>query len=59
MKKLYRTRHNAVIGGVCAGVAEYFDLEVSNIRWAAVILGLFNIGILAYIIMWIVLPVKE
>ncbi len=59
MKKLYRSRSNAVIGGVCAGIADYFDWQASNVRWATVLLAILSAGLLAYIILWIVLPVQE
>ncbi len=59
MKKLYRSRKNAIIGGVCAGVANYFDWNVTNVRWATVLLALFSIGILAYVVFWLVLPVQD
>ncbi len=59
MKKLYRSRKNAVIGGVCAGLADYFGLDAVNVRWAAVLLALFSIGLLAYLVLWIVLPAQD
>jgi phage shock protein C len=56
-KKLYRSRENAMLGGVCAGLAEYFDVDPSLIRLATVIL-LFagGTGVLAYIVAWIIVP---
>jgi phage shock protein PspC (stress-responsive transcriptional regulator) len=46
-----------MLGGVCAGLAEYFDVDPSLIRLATVIL-LFagGTGILAYIVAWIIIP---
>ncbi len=62
MKKLYRSRSNKMIGGVCAGVAQYFDLDVSLVRLifvaAALLTALFPIFVL-YIVAWIIIPVKE
>lgn len=52
-----RSSRDKKIGGVCAGLADYFDLDPTIIRvvWLlAVFLG--GTGILAYIILWIVLP---
>lgn len=58
-KKLYRSRENAMIGGVCAGLAEYFNIDPSLVRLAAVILVFpGGLGIWAYIISWIVIPQK-
>jgi len=59
-KKLYRIKNQGVLGGVCAGIAEYFDADTTLIRAAfliAFILG--GSGLLIYIVLWIVLPQKE
>ena len=54
---LYRYEQNKVIGGVCAGLANYFNIDISLAR---VIFVLFSIvggcGLLLYIVMWIVVP---
>jgi phage shock protein C len=56
-RRLVRPRANRKIAGVCAGVAEYFDLDVTLIRVLWVLVVLFaGCGILAYIIAWIVMP---
>ena len=56
-RRIYRDKDNASIGGVCAGLGAYFDIDPVWIRlvWAVSILG-FGIGFLAYIIMWIIIP---
>jgi len=58
-KKLYKSK-NKVIAGVCAGFAEYFDLDPTLVRvlWAIVSL-IYGVGILAYIIAWIIMPEKK
>lgn len=56
-KRLMRSSRDKKIGGVCAGLADYFDLDPTIIRviWLlAVLLG--GTGFFAYIILWIVLP---
>jgi phage shock protein C len=56
-RKLMRPRNDRKIAGVCAGVAEFFDLDVTLVRvvWLlALILG--GTGLLAYIVGWIVMP---
>lgn len=59
-KKLYRDESRKVIGGVCAGLAEYFSIDVSIIRLVFVLaLILHGTGVLLYIILWIVLPRKD
>ncbi|GET28130.1 PspC domain-containing protein [Prolixibacter sp. SD074] len=58
-KRLIRSRTDRMIAGVCGGLAEYFDLDVSIIRILFVVLTIFTVafpGILVYIIMWIVVP---
>lgn len=58
-KRLYRSREHAMIGGVCAGIAEYFDIDPSLVRLALVLLFFAGgVGILAYIVAWIIVPQK-
>lgn len=56
-KRLYRSR-NALVGGVCAGIAEYFKTDAVLFRVLAVVLALASGGLLgiAYVALWIVLP---
>jgi len=60
MKRLYRSRHNRVIGGVCGGIGEYFDIDPLLIRlvWA-VLFFIGGTGLFAYIIAWIIIPEKQ
>ncbi|MXV17954.1 PspC domain-containing protein [Hufsiella ginkgonis] len=58
-KKLQRDENNKMIGGVCAGLAAYFDWEVTWVRIAflvALVSG--GAGFPAYIILWIAVPKK-
>lgn len=56
-KKLLRSSTDKKIAGVCAGLAEYFDLDVTLLRLVWVLLVLFGgTGLLAYIVAWIVIP---
>jgi phage shock protein C len=59
-KRIYRNQRNKVIGGVCAGIADYFDVDVAWVRLAFV-LAVFakGFGLLAYVIAWIVFPRDE
>lgn len=59
-RRLERDPNNKMIGGVAAGVANYFNLDptVVRIAWAASIL-VFGMGLLLYLIMWIVMPVAD
>jgi phage shock protein C len=56
-KKLYRSRTNSMIGGVCGGLGEYLNVDPTIMRLVAVLLVFANgIGLLAYIIAWIIIP---
>jgi phage shock protein PspC (stress-responsive transcriptional regulator) len=54
--RMYRDTDHRVIGGVCAGMAAYWDLELWLVRVIFLILALMGIGILIYLILYIVLP---
>jgi phage shock protein C len=56
-KRLVRPRADRKIAGVCAGFAEYFDLDVTLVRlvWLFIVL-VGGTGLLAYVIAWIVMP---
>ena len=58
-KKLYRSKTNRMICGVCGGIAEYFNVDANLVRLIAVVLGLSGTGILAYIIAAVILPEQE
>ena len=58
-KRLMRPRGNRKIAGVCAGLAEYFDLDVTLVRVLWLVITVFSaliFGTLAYIVAWIVMP---
>ena len=56
-KRLYRSKHNRVVAGVCGGIAEYFNIDPTIIRIIWVVVGLtYGVGILAYIIASIIIP---
>lgn len=60
--RLYRDKHNAMLAGVCAGLADYFDFSRKGLRIAIVLMALFPpffpFVALTYLVMAIVLPVK-
>lgn len=59
-KKLYRNEDEAIFAGVCSGLADYFDIDVILMRVIFVLLVLGGgSGILIYIVLWIVTPVKN
>ena len=56
-KRLMRPRADRKIAGVCAGVAEYFDLDVTLVRVVWLITAVMTgIGLLSYPIAWIIMP---
>ncbi|CDF58834.1 PspC domain-containing protein [Thermobrachium celere] len=58
-KKLYRSRTDRMIAGVCGGIAKYFDIDPTIVRlfWVfATLVG--GSGILAYIVCAIVIPLE-
>jgi phage shock protein PspC (stress-responsive transcriptional regulator) len=56
-KRLYRDPDEKAIGGVCSGIAHYFDVDVVWIRLATFLLIFFGgISLWVYIILWIVIP---
>jgi phage shock protein C len=56
-RKLYRSSSNKMLGGVCAGLADYLDLDPTLVRLFFVILMLASgVGVWVYLILWIVLP---
>lgn len=57
VKRLYRSRYEKKLGGVCAGLARYFEIDVSLVRLIWILLAVFyGSGILAYLLAWIVIP---
>jgi phage shock protein PspC (stress-responsive transcriptional regulator) len=56
-----RKRDGAMLAGVCAGLAERFEISVTVIRLAFVISFLLGFGtsLLLYVVLWVVMPVEE
>jgi phage shock protein PspC (stress-responsive transcriptional regulator) len=61
IKRLYRaSEKNSMVGGVCAGIAEYFEVDPTITRLIWVLMSIFSLGtgIVGYLIMWIIMPRK-
>lgn len=60
-KQLRRDKKIGMLGGVCAGIANYFDLDVTLVRVAYVLISIFTAfaGVLVYIILWILVPAQD
>jgi phage shock protein PspC (stress-responsive transcriptional regulator) len=62
IKRLYRApEKDSVLGGVCAGIANYFEIDPVIVRFGWVIASLlsFGLGVIAYLIAWIIIPRKK
>ncbi len=57
-KRLYRSRMNRTICGVCGGIAEYFNIDPTIVRLGGVLLACisFGTGVLAYFIAAVIIP---
>jgi len=58
-KRLVRPRQGRKIAGVCAGLAEYFDLDITLVRVLWLVVTFFSAlvpGLIAYFVAWIVMP---
>jgi phage shock protein C len=54
--KLLRPRSQRVIAGVCAALANRFGLSRTVVRVGFVLFGLFGVGEIVYIVLWILIP---
>jgi phage shock protein C len=60
-KRLYRSRKDSVIAGVCGGLAEYFGWDPTLVRVGYVLLSVLSAafpGLLVYVLCWIIIPVR-
>lgn len=56
-KKIYRSRNDKMMGGVCGGIAEYFNIDSTVVRLLAVLLFFAEgIGFFLYFISWVIIP---
>jgi phage shock protein C len=58
---LQRSRHDQLIGGVCAGIANELGLDITLVRLGYALLTFLSAafpGILIYIILWVIMPVE-
>ena len=57
-KKLYRSTTNKTIAGVCAGLAEYLNIDPTIVRVIWALVGLSGSGIIAYLVCALIIPEK-
>ena len=56
-KRLFRSRKERIVGGICGGLGQYFNVDPVLIRviWAVLFFA-FGAGFIAYILAWIIIP---
>jgi len=62
MEKKLRRSHNQFVAGVCAGFAEYLNMDPTLVRVLYVILSIVSTGfpgLLVYLVCWLVMPMAE
>jgi phage shock protein PspC (stress-responsive transcriptional regulator) len=58
--RLYRSTNDRILGGVCGGIAEHYGWDPTLVRLGWIVLSLGGgVGILLYIIAWLIMPVKK
>lgn len=60
-KRLYRNEHDKVVAGVASGLAEYMQIDITIVRLLFVLSTIFlmGVGLLVYIVIWIVAPINN
>jgi len=60
-KKLYRSKKDKILGGVCGGVGNYFKMDSNIVRllWALATILSVGIGLIVYLLAWIILPERK
>jgi phage shock protein C len=56
-RKLYRSRNQRMLAGICGGLAEYFNVDATLIRVLFLVLAVFGgTGLVIYVVMWLIVP---
>ena len=53
-----RSRREKIIGGVCGGIAEYSEIDLTLVRVLMALFIIFGVGLMVYIVMWIIIPLE-
>ena len=56
VRRLYRSRNDRMIGGICGGLAEYFNIDPVLMRVLWVVFAVMGAGLLVYLILLLVIP---
>ena len=59
MSRLYRTEEDRILGGVCGGLAEKYDLDPSLVRLVTLLLIISGVTPVLYLAAWVVIPPKS
>lgn len=59
IKKLFRSRKNRILCGVCGGIGEYLQIDPTVIRILMVLFGCTGSGIIAYFIAAVIMPEEK
>lgn len=58
-RKLYRSQTDKMLGGVCGGLGDYFNIDATIVRLIFVLLAFIGgNGVLLYLIMWLIVPLE-
>jgi len=58
-ERLYRSGREKMVGGVCGGLAEYFNIDVTLVRLVTLVaIFMGGVGLLAYLAAWIIIPLN-
>lgn len=59
-RRLYRSKTEKMLGGVCGGLGELLDIDPTIVRLVFVLLALWGgSGILIYLVLWLIAPYKD
>lgn len=58
-KRLYRSESDRILGGVCGGIAEVYNLDPTLVRLVTVVLALTGAAELVYLIAWLIMPTES
>ena len=58
MKRLYRSRKDRIVGGVCGGIAAHLEVDPSLVRLVWIVVSLISLGtgLIVYLAAWIIIP---
>lgn len=59
MKKLFRSKNNKIIAGVCGGLGVYLGIDANIIRLVCVLLGFTGTGLIVYIVACLIVPLES